>query len=315
MAEEEAILVVLIGGHGHSGSTLLSRLLGGVPGFCSIGELSYVWTRGVLRNEMCGCGARFHDCDFWRAVGVAAFGGWHQIDVLELLELRSTVARVRHLPLLAAPRAAPRFHRRLERYTEILQRLYRSIQAVSGCDVIVDSSKYPTSAYPLRHVPGVDMRMIHLVRSSHGVCHSFLKRSAQAHDGRSARRPRPSPSRVAVEWTVFNFSLDLLGLLGIPSTLQRYEDFVARPRQQLTDILTFLDRRQEPEGLGFLGRQTVELPPEHSVAGNPMRMRTGQLPLAVDESWRQALSPRNKRLVTTITAPGLARYGYPILRP
>ncbi len=48
--------VCLIGATGRSGSTLVSRVLGSVPGAFSVGELCWLWTYGVLRNRACGCG-------------------------------------------------------------------------------------------------------------------------------------------------------------------------------------------------------------------------------------------------------------------
>ena len=65
--------LVYVGGSARSGSTLLERMLASIPGYCSVGELAFIWERSVLRNDRCGCGARFHDCTFWKEVGEAAF--------------------------------------------------------------------------------------------------------------------------------------------------------------------------------------------------------------------------------------------------
>ncbi|MFD0886208.1 sulfotransferase, partial [Streptosporangium algeriense] len=70
--------VVFLGGLGRSGTTLLERLLGEVPGVTPLGEVAHLWTRGVLANEDCGCGKPFGACPFWREVGTRAFGGWSE---------------------------------------------------------------------------------------------------------------------------------------------------------------------------------------------------------------------------------------------
>ena len=57
--------VLLIGGTGRSGSTLLDRLLGELPGFAAVGEVRYTWSEALADNRYCGCGARFLDCPFW----------------------------------------------------------------------------------------------------------------------------------------------------------------------------------------------------------------------------------------------------------
>ena len=66
--------VLFIGGLGRSGSTLVDRVLGQTPGVCSVGELVFLWERGLLANERCGCGEPFDGCPFWKEVGVRAFG-------------------------------------------------------------------------------------------------------------------------------------------------------------------------------------------------------------------------------------------------
>jgi len=49
---------------------------------------------------------------------------------------------------------------------------------------------------------------------------------------------------------------------------------------------------------------------QHTVAGNPVRMQSGPLKLRVDDAWRAAMPAGDRRLVTLLTFPLLARYGY-----
>src|SRR4051794_38468775 len=60
--------IVYIGGTGRSGSTLLARLLSGVPGVVAVGELRYVLDRGMTQDHLCGCGRPFRACPFWHDV-------------------------------------------------------------------------------------------------------------------------------------------------------------------------------------------------------------------------------------------------------
>jgi hypothetical protein len=50
----------------------------------------------------------------------------------------------------------------------------------------------------------------------------------------------------------------------------------------------------------------------HTVAGNADRMRSGPLTVRLDDAWRTDLPTRSRRLVSALTAPLLARYGYPL---
>ncbi|MGP3920747.1 sulfotransferase [Nonomuraea sp. 10N515B] len=310
MAEKTRVPIIFIAGLGRSGSTLISRTLGTVPGFFSVGELFRLWDHGVQRNEMCGCGLRFLDCDFWRNVGKEAFGGWGHVDIDEVLELHNSIVRTRYLPLLIMPKAAPAFRRKLTKYSEIMSSVYQAIRTVSGCNVVVDSSKTPAAAYMIRHIADINLRMVHLVRSSYGVCYSHTKivRNPGYGNGLLTRQP---PTRTATEWMCLNLTLDALGLLGEPKMLLRYEDFIARPRTTLQRIIAFAGESKGVEELPFHGENSVELPRSHSIAGNPMRNRTGLESLALDNAWRTELSQRTKRVIAALTGVGLARYRYP----
>jgi hypothetical protein len=90
--------VVYIAGSGRSGSTLLERMLGALPGYVNVGELIDTFRRVVKFDELCGCGAAFSACDFWVRVGQRAFGGWDLDFVEGVSSLQREVARQRHLP-------------------------------------------------------------------------------------------------------------------------------------------------------------------------------------------------------------------------
>ncbi|HEY7401606.1 MAG TPA: sulfotransferase, partial [Actinomycetota bacterium] len=153
------VTVLFIGGMGRSGSTLLDRVLGDVPGFVAVGELVFLWRRGLALGERCGCGEPFGRCAFWNRVGKEAFDGWDSIDVSALEALQRRVDRNRFVPWMLAPKITPRAWRRdLDRYAEVLGRLYRGIAAASGAEVVVDSSKHASTAELMRRVPGVEAR-------------------------------------------------------------------------------------------------------------------------------------------------------------
>ena len=97
----KAVRVVYLGGLGRSGSTLLERVLGQLPGVCPAGEVVHMWQRGVAENERCGCGKAFGACDFSIKVGKAAFGGWENVSTDRIIGLRATVDRTRRIPSLA----------------------------------------------------------------------------------------------------------------------------------------------------------------------------------------------------------------------
>lgn len=304
------VRLLYVGGCGRSGSTLLDRTLGQLRGVCAVGELVHIWQRGLLGDHLCGCAAPFSACPFWSRVGDLAFGGWRNVDAETVLRLQRRVDRNRYIPLMLATRLFPRYRRRLLDYVAYLDRLYRAIAEAAGATIIVDSSKHASFAFLLRHVPSVDLRVIHLVRDSRGVAHSWTKavRKPEVKD-RTEFMPRYHPLRMAVRWTLYNAAFHVLRWLRTPTHFVRYESFVREPVTNLQRICSFAGVPSEDLPISPPGHH-LELRPTHSVAGNPMRFRHGPIELRVDEAWRTEMEPRIRSFVYTLTWPLMRRYGY-----
>jgi hypothetical protein len=324
--------VVFLGGLGRSGTTLLERILGEVPGVCALGEVVHLWQRDLRDNESCGCGLPFRDCEFWFEIGERAFDGWSNVDVDAVLALRDRVERTRHIPTLAVPRLARSRVGEIRTYADYYARIYRAAAEVSGASVIVDSSKHSALAYCLRW-SGIDLRVVHVVRDSRGVAYSWTKRVARPEAEMvpiSTRRPetvpetpdepvptpgademtRYTPARSAMLWTAHNAAFGLLSHCGVAVKRIQYETLISDPQPMITAIAAFAGIEVKPENLHFLTEDGVKLGTCHSAAGNPMRFVTGDIPLRHDDAWVAALPPNQRRLVGAITAPMLGAYGY-----
>ena len=302
--------LLYIGGFGRSGSTLVERILGQLPGFCSAGELVFLWQRGLAENQLCGCGAAFSDCDFWTRVGKTAFGGWDQVDAAEMIALKHEVDRNRYIPAMVAPRLRPAARAAMDRYTGVLSQLYRAIAEVAGARVVIDASKHASTAFLLRRVPGVDLRVVHLVRDPRGVAYSWTKEVRKPEvTGDDAFMPVYSPASSGRQWVAYNLLFQALGALGETLVL-RYEDLLSDPRRYLERVLGYTGEPATPEAFSFLGDGWVDLGVDHTVAGNPMRFHRGRLDLRLDQAWTTKLPRRDRRVVTAITWPLQLRYGY-----
>ncbi|WCO68559.1 sulfotransferase [Iamia majanohamensis] len=301
--------VVYLGGSGRSGSTLLERLLGAVPGVAPLGEVVHLPTRGLVEGETCACGEPLDRCPFWSAVGDRAFGGWDEVDGPSWQRLQGRVDRNRHLPRLAVP-AGGAFRRDLADHVDRLERLYLAAAAEAGVGVLVDSSKHASTAFALRHLRAVDLRVVQIVRDSRGVAYSWTKEVARPEVGAGAEMPRYSPASSAAWWDAFNLALAALPVAGTPVLRLRYEDLLADPAGSLARVLAPTGLALEPGWDSFLGPDGARLGPSHSVAGNPMRFRSGTIPLRPDDAWRDHLPAADRRLVTALTAPLLLAYGY-----
>jgi len=306
--------VLYIGGFGRSGSTLVERILGQLPGFCSAGEVVFLWQRGLIDRQLCGCGVPVPDCEFWSRVGKTAFGGWDQIDAHEMLALQHRVDRNRYIPSMVTPSLRPAARSDVARYGDVLSRLYRAIGEVSGARVVIDASKHASTAFLLStRVPGLDIRVVHLVRDPRGVAYSWTKEVKKPEvTGEDAFMPVYSPLSSGRQYVAYNLMFEALRAVpAATSAVFRYEDMLADPRAYLERILAHAGEPVLPDSFAFLGDREVTLGVDHTVAGNPMRFHQGPLALRVDEAWKTKLPARDQRIVTAVTTPLRLRYGYP----
>jgi Sulfotransferase family len=304
--------VLYLGGLGRSGTTLVERLLGELPGVCALGEVVHLWQRDVRDDERCGCGARFSACRFWRSVGERAFGGWQHVDVERVHALRGAVERTRHIPRLASAAAAPPG---VAEYAARYARVYEAAAEVSGAAVVVDSSKHSALAHVLRWADGVDLRVVHVVRDARGVAYSWTKTVARPESDGADDMTRYSPGRSALLWNAHNAAFGLLARRGVPVRRIRYEQLLADPRAALRELAAYADIPVADADLRFLGDGHADLGVGHSAAGNPMRFTVGRLPLRRDDAWVRALPRAQRRLVGAVCGPLLRAYGYPLNPP
>jgi hypothetical protein len=236
-----------------------------------------------------------------------AFGGWDRIDPEAIRAWQLSVDRNRYVPAMFAPSFAPAYRRRLAPYAEAVGRIYQAIAEVTGAELIVDSSKHASTAAMLRHVPGIEPRILQLFRDPHGVAWSWSKtvERPDATEGVSLMA-RVGSARIATRWQGYNA---LLALVRSPGAALRYEDFVAEPEPATRRLLAL--GGLEPDTLPqFVGRRTVRLDVDHTVAGNPLRFRTGDIEIRADEEWRRAMPAWRRGVVSALSFPSTAIYRY-----
>jgi hypothetical protein len=301
--------VLYLGGLGRSGTTLVERLLGELPGVCALGEIVHLWQRDIRDDERCGCGARFSACTFWNRVGERAFGGWGNVDVDRVHALSAAVERTRHIPRLAAASEAPP---EVREYASYYGRVYQAAAEVSGARVVVDSSKHSALAHVLRWADDVDLRVVHVVRDARGVAYSWTKTVTRPESDGTDEMTRYSPGRSALLWNAHNAAFGLLSRRGVPVRRIRYEQFLNDPKAALHELAAYAEIPVLDSDLEFLGAGHADLKVGHSAAGNPMRFTVGRLPLRRDDAWVRSLPGGQRRLVGAVCAPLLRAYGYPM---
>jgi len=292
--------VLLIGGEGRSGSTVLERLLAAHSDTCAVGELKNLFERGVAGNELCGCGKLVVECDLWSEVGRRLVGGWDTSAGRQLVEFFTRVNHRSYLPAIVVGRGPT-----IARARSVLSELYRSITDVCGSPVVIDSSKHPSWAYLVAGIPSIDLRIVQLVRHPSGVAYSWSKpvvRPQAASGQGDLLMPAHRPTEVAVRWDVFNALLRHLGRRPLPTMLLRYEDYVA-------DLDGGLDACLELAGLTYVSRPDA-MHTGHGIAGNPSRFADDDQKIVGDNRWVTEYSPWKHALVSAITSPFRPTYGY-----
>jgi hypothetical protein len=315
-AAKNKIKVLYIAGWGRSGSTILGRILGQVEDFFMIGELRYVWDRGLIENRLCSCGTPFRECPLWQEVMFRAFGGNDRIDAKELVELRERGLRTRHVLLAPTRQSLQARVDRMDKYLEASERLYRAVRDVSSSKVIVDTSKFPSYAYLLRNVPNIELYLLHLVRDPRAVAYSWASRKKpQSNRGEEAGNLMKPHSLIgsSLAWNEWNFAIER-AWKRVPERYMwlRYEDFVESPQNTVESILQFLGEKEAESP--FVNEREISLEMTHTFSGNPDRFRSGTVTVKPDEEWRHKMGNVQQASITALTCPGLVRYGYP-LRP
>jgi Sulfotransferase family len=303
-------VVVYLAGFGRSGSTLVERMLGAAPGWTNVGELVDL-ARAVARaDELCGCGARFSRCPVWTSVGELAFGGWSDEVLDRLVGLHRAAARQRHLPRMLA-RGVP--SDQLTNLRTAYDRIYRAVAEVTGAHVVVDASKGPALGQALAGSPDLDVRVLNVVRDPRAVAWSWNREVTRPHatDG-EARMWRIAAPRAAAQWSALQLEVQAIAGIGGPRSARiRYEDFVADPVRTLVSATTDLGVPLSADDLPAVHGGALRLGPSHGLSGNPSRFRSGEIPLRRDDSWTREMPLGSRRVVTALTLPLLAAYGYP----
>lgn len=295
--------LLYIGAVGRSGTTLIERALASEDQFVALGEMVHFWERAAIRNESCGCGKPIQECEFWAKVIDRAFGGWDRLDSEAVRQAQQTCDRNRYIPFLLAPRLGPKaFRQALGEFTATLARLYDALaETVGPHQVLVDSSKHPSYLFLLRHVPGLDVRLLHVVRDPRGVANSWAKVVARSESGGTEDMERLGPWHAGARWTSHHL-LFLLAAARRPSRRLNYARFTARP-DELGEQAEALMAPDIEVSAPRWPESCVELSTDHTVSGNPVRFATGSIAIRADDSWRQTMARSSRTIVDLLTLP------------
>jgi len=294
--------VVYVAGDGRSGSTLLEGMLAAETGAVAVGEIRMWLAAGFRWGSRCGCGEPFTECPFWKSVVDEALPDSDEARRAALEQAGRSLISNKRTRLLSKGRAAWSDEQRA--LGDVHRDLYRAVIAQSGAPLIIDSSKTPAYAFFLAAHPEIDLRVIHLVRDSRAVVHSWTRDKewkAAAVDGESRKMRQLTTSQSARQWLVQNAFCDVLTGRVDHAARVRYEDLVADPVGVVSDTLRAIGVDAADGPLGMT---------DHGFLGNPMRFDERAPQVVLDDEWRREMPASSRRLSTILTLPLLLRHGY-----
>jgi hypothetical protein len=193
---------------------------------------------------------------------------------------------------------------------EAFTALYQKIPEVTGCRVLVDSSKFPSHAYLLDLLPNVDLYILHLVRDPRAVAFSWWKRqkSTNITGTNEALMARHHPFKSSIFWLEWNYMIQKVwGRKPSRYLLLRFEDFLASPKLSVQRILEMLG--ESSAEIPFLDERTAHIMRQHTVSGNTVRFQEGNV-IIEKETRAGSLSWFHSAGVSLLCLPFLRTYGY-----
>ena len=313
----------------HSGSTLLSMLLGGHPQIATVGEIKLSSrAMGDLSRYRCSCGEFIRECRFWIKVreGMARQG--YEFDIADAgtdygaVESRYTrsllgpmhrgrfIESVRDAALWLSPtwrRQLPEIHRRNAA-------LVSTVSEITKVEIVIDSSKTALRLkYLLRNLE-LDVKVIRLIRDGRAVALTYTDpaRFADAKDpskraggmGGDREKQRLSMTQAAYEWRRSNEEAEyILRRLNKSQWIEiRYEELCRDTEKTLGRLFEFL-------GLDPKKRVKDFRSIEHHVVGNGMRLDTTSQ-ISLDERWREKLTDQDLKIFESTAGKMNRKYGY-----
>ena len=214
--------VLFLGGLGRSGTTLVERLLGELPGVCAARRdrppvaarhprrRALRLRRPVLRLHVLAARS-----------AQRAFGGWHDVDVAPGARAARR-GRAHPAHPAAGHRGRAPTPRSASTPTTTPGSTARPPRSPAP-QVVVDSSKHSALAHVLRWADDIDLRVVHVVRDARGVAYSWTKTVTRPETDGTDEMTRYSPGRSALLWNAHNAAFGLLarrGVAGAPDPLR-----------------------------------------------------------------------------------------------
>jgi hypothetical protein len=325
---KQRIQLIYILAASHSGSTLLSMLLGSHSEICSIGELRLelkAYSSGTYR---CSCGAFVEECMFWKRIKSRMASKGLHFDVQNACT-NYEVSRSKYATWLLKPLVRSRFMEkmrdaglgmsaiRIKEEHVIHKRNYELVRCLleeTGKTIIVDSSKGARRLKFYLRNPFFEINIIRLIRDGRAVALTYTDSGTYADASDSRFRGGGTGkyrvgencgiSSACFQWLRANEEIEnILRMVGTKKVVRvKYEDLCERPRSVMEGLHEFIGVKDEFAWCNFKSC-------EHHVIGNGMRFDVSS-DIIPDYRWRSALTEKDLEVFRNIAGNMNSYLGY-----
>lgn len=303
--ETDRIDLVYILGFGHSGSTLLSLILGGLDSVAAVGEI-WALPTFVRDNLPCSCGKNLSECAYWNRV----------IDACGQPEgLRSLTGHASGKDLGTASKIeallSGRFDRlyspeEIEVFGSTEHALLRTVLENTGASLVLDASKFLDRLVKLHRSPLFRVKVIHLLRDGRAT----LESAKRALVREEAPRTHLNRLRFVLSWT---------GLLNLQIRFSRqlpdvdymrltYKTLATHPRRTIERLCEFLGVGFDEQVLDPASERYFFKQRHHIIGGNRLTSSLSIDKISYRERWMENLSLWEKAMFLAVAGASNARF-------
>lgn len=282
---KDKIKVLYIAGGGHSGSTILSVILGTSPEVFSAGEIKFYNEHKILDHPMwdyienvCTCGQEANDCPFWQKVAEQSN---HELNIFHYSSLPEKLATL--IKILWPFYHIKKTTKATDDYILLKNTHLEALKERPTVGHILDSSKSVARLMHLLSHPLLDVNVIFLVRDGRAYTNSYAKAYKKGF------------FRWMAQWVINNvLTLVFLKKEKIDYYYLSYNALCTHPQEEINAISKKF-KINIPENYA----ESVKTEKYHMRAGNPSRSEIEKFSgLELDEKWRQEMS-KTKRVVSS----------------
>lgn len=292
--------VIVAGGSGRAGSTLIGEVLAAATGRTMLGEVALFW-RALDEGLSCGCGRGLADCSFWSNV----------LDRLTRTDAEH--AATVHGQFRSVMQSSLRPYRRRAEAPAWRSAHVELLDAIGQCASAghVDSSKQLPHLELVATAAPTGNRYVHLTRDPRAVAYSWAH--SKPIPGENNRPMRTmTASRSTLAWLLHNRGQRALAPRFARRCATSYERFCDDPAGFVTDVVDALDDRHRLDRgvLEDLEARRFGAVPTHALAGNPGRAGGPPTTIRRDDRWVTGLRGTDALIVWALGGMEARRYGY-----